>query len=144
MDQQPYTRYSVSFEDSIDDTLGICRKCGEVNAGYQPDARACECECCGAMQVYGIKQAIVSGFVYIADIWDTFGNECECASLGNGLVSLRVWSTSVEGATRWMYECNGLRSKEVFATKDDAKAFCVSLARQLLDLALLKLASAKY
>lgn len=133
-------RYSVTFEDTLDDTLGICLECGEANYEIKHTDRACECGFCGEMQVYGIKLAIVSKAVDIAGIWERFRDDSELASLGNGLVTLRVRPVAVGDATRWMYQCNDIESKEVFATKDDAKVFCVSLVLQLLDLAAAKLA----
>jgi hypothetical protein len=40
---------------SLDDP-GFCIECGEEAYGVEPDARKYECECCGAMAVYGAEE----------------------------------------------------------------------------------------
>lgn len=41
-----------------DDYTGICVACGEEQGGCEPDARKYECECCGAMKVYGAEELL--------------------------------------------------------------------------------------
>ena len=41
------------------DNEGICRKCGEIQYGVEPDAEGYECEACGAMEVAGAEQIIL-------------------------------------------------------------------------------------
>lgn len=36
-----------------DDNMGFCISCGIEIYGVEPDARACECESCGSLAVYG-------------------------------------------------------------------------------------------
>ena len=38
---------------------GICLACGEEADGCEPDARNYECECCGAMKVFGAQEIIM-------------------------------------------------------------------------------------
>jgi len=42
-----------------DDNLGLCLACGEEADGVEPDARAYECPCCGARQVYGAEELLM-------------------------------------------------------------------------------------
>jgi hypothetical protein len=41
-----------------DDNMGFCLACGEEAYGVEPDARGYECECCGAMKVYGAEELL--------------------------------------------------------------------------------------
>jgi hypothetical protein len=43
-----------------DDYIGICRACGEEQSGCEPDARNYECESCGAHEVFGAEELLVS------------------------------------------------------------------------------------
>ena len=45
------------------DNPGICIVCGADADGCEPDARAYECEECGARAVYGVEELLVSGLV---------------------------------------------------------------------------------
>jgi len=40
---------------------GFCLACGEQVEGFEPDARKCECECCGKMEVYGAEELMMMG-----------------------------------------------------------------------------------
>ena len=42
-----------------DDLIGFCTTCGEEFHGYEPDARACECEMCGQFSVYGAEELLL-------------------------------------------------------------------------------------
>lgn len=42
------------------DSPGFCNACGEDAEGVEPDARKYRCESCGAMQVYGAEEYLVS------------------------------------------------------------------------------------
>jgi len=44
---------------SLDDP-GFCLACGLEHEGIEPDARRYKCESCGARQVYGIEELILS------------------------------------------------------------------------------------
>jgi len=41
-----------------DSNTGFCTACGEEFYGYEPDARACECEACGQFSVYGAEELL--------------------------------------------------------------------------------------
>jgi hypothetical protein len=41
------------------DNPGICIACGADQDGCEPDARRCECECCGARAVYGAEELLL-------------------------------------------------------------------------------------
>ncbi len=43
----------------LDDNLGICLSCGEVQEGVEPDAERYRCESCGRHSVYGAEQALL-------------------------------------------------------------------------------------
>lgn len=47
---------------SADDCLGICIVCGEEAYGVEPDARNYKCESCGAREVYGAEEILISFF----------------------------------------------------------------------------------
>jgi predicted amidophosphoribosyltransferase len=38
------------------DNPGFCISCGKDAEGIEPDARGYECECCGALKVYGADE----------------------------------------------------------------------------------------
>ena len=42
-----------------DDNSGFCLGCGEQAFGVEPDARAYECESCGARRVYGAEELLI-------------------------------------------------------------------------------------
>ena len=42
----------------LDNLTGFCTTCGADFTGYEPDARACECEVCGQMSVYGAEELL--------------------------------------------------------------------------------------
>ena len=44
-----------------DDNLGFCVACGEEAESCEPDARGYECECCGALAVYGAEELMLGG-----------------------------------------------------------------------------------
>jgi hypothetical protein len=43
------------------DNPGFCLACGAEQDGCEPDARRCECESCGARQVYGAEELLLMG-----------------------------------------------------------------------------------
>ncbi len=45
-----------------DDNEGLCLACGEEAYGVEPDARAYECEACGAKRVYGAPELLMMGY----------------------------------------------------------------------------------
>ena len=47
---------AVERQQSSLDNPGFCIACGEEAEGVEPDARRYECECCGAMAVYGAEE----------------------------------------------------------------------------------------
>jgi hypothetical protein len=42
------------------DNPGFCLACGAEAHGVEPDARRYECEACGARQVYGAEELLIS------------------------------------------------------------------------------------
>ena len=42
------------------DTPGFCIACGNEQEGCEPDARNYECEECGALQVFGAEELLVT------------------------------------------------------------------------------------
>lgn len=50
---------AVENAQSSLDNPGFCLACGEDAEGCEPDAREYECECCGAMQVYGAEEMLI-------------------------------------------------------------------------------------
>lgn len=63
MSNTPKQIYTVSEDDALDGTKGICLACGEIQDGVEPDARGYECDCCEKRRVYGIEEALMMGFV---------------------------------------------------------------------------------
>ena len=57
-------------EDEIREAMtarqGVCLACGELADGWEPDARAYECEVCETSAVYGIKEALTMGDLAMA------------------------------------------------------------------------------
>ncbi|MDP3598442.1 MAG: hypothetical protein Q8S75_15770 [Nitrospirota bacterium] len=45
------------------DGSGFCLACGEESSDVEPDARDYRCEDCGATQVYGAEEIIISGML---------------------------------------------------------------------------------
>ena len=43
-----------------EDMAGLCTACGHEQGGCEPDARKYECEACGANQVYGADELMMS------------------------------------------------------------------------------------
>ena len=41
------------------DNPGFCIRCGADAEGVEPDARRCECECCGEPGVYGAEELLL-------------------------------------------------------------------------------------
>lgn len=41
------------------DNLGICRLCGSVAEGVEPDARNYECHACGRAEVFGLEEYLM-------------------------------------------------------------------------------------
>lgn len=52
---------ALELLESGEDTMGVCRACGEVQGGVEPDARHYECESCGTKQVFGAEQVLIEG-----------------------------------------------------------------------------------
>jgi len=46
-----------------DDYPGFCTRCGEPCEGVEPDARKCECKCCGKRGVYGLEELMIMGAI---------------------------------------------------------------------------------
>lgn len=44
------------------DNPGICLQCGQEAEGVEPDARNYTCESCGAAQVFGCEELLISIF----------------------------------------------------------------------------------
>ncbi len=67
----------VSMDDAEDGRMGVCVECGEIIEGFEPDARECECECCGAKKgVYGVEWALMEGLVMlVVDPEDELGED---------------------------------------------------------------------
>lgn len=42
------------------DTDGICRSCGNIQSGVEPDAENYRCEDCGEDEVFGIEHVILT------------------------------------------------------------------------------------
>jgi hypothetical protein len=42
------------------ETDGICRNCGNIQSGVEPDARMYRCENCGEDKVYGLEETIIT------------------------------------------------------------------------------------
>lgn len=56
--------YNSTIEDLIEAAEtndGFCLACGERAYGVEPDARRYECDCCGALSVYGAEELILQG-----------------------------------------------------------------------------------
>lgn len=45
-----------------DDYTGFCVECGEEAHNVEPDARRYKCDHCGALEVYGAEEILISGF----------------------------------------------------------------------------------
>jgi hypothetical protein len=43
------------------ESVGFCKECGHGQDGCEPDARNYKCESCGAMEVYGAEEMLISG-----------------------------------------------------------------------------------
>jgi hypothetical protein len=57
---------SSEFYDLTENSGGICRNCGETTeGGCEPDARNYQCESCGEREVFGVEEALISGWVEI-------------------------------------------------------------------------------
>lgn len=61
------SKFTVSEADIADGTLGICLACGNIQDGCEPDARGYACEECSAKRVYGLEEALISGFVELEE-----------------------------------------------------------------------------
>lgn len=51
------------FRELAEEMCGLCRACGEVADGVEPDACKYECEACERPQVYGMEELLVMGLV---------------------------------------------------------------------------------
>ena len=52
---------ALELVESGEDTTGVCLACGEFQSGCEPDARARECESCGASRgVFGAEEIIMT------------------------------------------------------------------------------------
>jgi hypothetical protein len=60
-------RFTVTIEELEDGTIGICLACGEIQYGFDPDSRACECEACWKLKVYGLEEALAMDAIDIAE-----------------------------------------------------------------------------
>lgn len=61
------TQWKPSIEETMlmnEEGEGMCLACGEIHPNVEPDARKGECECCGAMKVYGAEELALMGLVY--------------------------------------------------------------------------------
>jgi hypothetical protein len=56
---------TATESDLIDGTMGACIACGSDAWGVEPDARGYECECCGAMKVYGLEELLIMGMIEV-------------------------------------------------------------------------------
>lgn len=65
------------YREMDDNYQGICLACGEIADECEPDARKYECQACGAKKVYGIEEALNSGYIDIADDSDDDNGEYE-------------------------------------------------------------------
>lgn len=54
--------------EAIEENSGYCTSCNEITnfGGCEPDARNYECDECHKKTVFGIEEAIISGFIAIA------------------------------------------------------------------------------
>lgn len=43
-----------------DENIGFCMSCGNDQPGCEPDARKYECESCGAREVYGAQELLIT------------------------------------------------------------------------------------
>jgi len=56
------------YRDHADSYDGICVSCGEwTSGGCEPDARCYPCDACGARKVYGAEEAMMMGYLNIAE-----------------------------------------------------------------------------
>jgi hypothetical protein len=53
------------FRELSESYTGLCLGCGELADSCEPDARKYKCDACGAMQVYGLEEALLMGRVTI-------------------------------------------------------------------------------
>jgi hypothetical protein len=54
------------FTEACESYEGFCTTCNEVTkSNVEPDARRYECESCGERTVYGMEEALMSGFIRI-------------------------------------------------------------------------------
>lgn len=49
------------LQDAINEYLGYCRSCHELQGGVEPDACGYECNNCGAMDVCGVEYLLLGG-----------------------------------------------------------------------------------
>ena len=51
--------YGSLNQAMLEETTGICRNCGYIQDGVEPDAECYECEDCGKFEVCGIEHLIL-------------------------------------------------------------------------------------
>ena len=51
------------IEEADEEQCGFCLSCGEMQECCEPDARAYECDSCGAHKVYGAQELVMMGRV---------------------------------------------------------------------------------
>ncbi len=64
--QKGVTYYLPTIEEvteAAEECAGFCLACGTVADGVEPDARRYECECCGALKVYGAEECALRGWI---------------------------------------------------------------------------------
>lgn len=59
--------FKVTSEEMEDGTIGICRSCGHMQGGTEPDADDYICGKCGLPEVFGLENALLRGIVEVAD-----------------------------------------------------------------------------
>lgn len=56
----------IDFMKALDSNSGFCAACGSIiESGVEPDARNYLCPHCGAKEVFGAEEAVISGALII-------------------------------------------------------------------------------
>lgn len=75
-ESEAHVRVKATEAEVMDGTLGGCIKCGYVQSGCEPDARAYECEECGERGVYGLEELVMMGMLdLVGDDTDSSADE---------------------------------------------------------------------
>ena len=69
-------------------------------------------------------------------VWQDAGYGSEQATIGSGLVKMRVRPIRGVDPVRWVYDCNDKTSPPIYSNSDDAKSACVGYAKRCLNEAL--------